>query len=46
MAKGEGTELELVHSGFKGMKNYLSYFIMNKGWVKIGERIIKLLMIS
>lgn len=46
MAKGEGTELQLVHSSFKGIKNYLSYFIMNKGWVNIGERITKLLKIS
>lgn len=36
--KNNGTELSLVHSGFKGMKNYLSYLIMNKGWAKIGKR--------
>lgn len=36
---GNGTVLTLEHKGFKGMKNYLAYFIMNKGWVKIGKRL-------
>ncbi len=29
-----GTLLKLEHKGFKGMKNYLSSFIMEKGWQK------------
>ncbi len=36
-----GTDLLLEHKGFKGVKNLLSYFIMNKGWLKIGKRIAK-----
>lgn len=36
----DGTTLELVHSGFKGMKNYISYLIMDKGWNKIVKRLI------
>ncbi|UZR96473.1 SRPBCC family protein [Chondrinema litorale] len=36
-----GTVLRLKHSGFKGLKNYLPYFIMNKGWVKIGKRLFE-----
>lgn len=35
----EGTVLQLEHNGFKGMKNYLPYFIMNNGWAKIGKRL-------
>lgn len=35
-----GTVLTLEHKGFKGIKNYLAYFIMNKGWAKIGKRLI------
>lgn len=27
-----GTELLLEQTGFKGMRNYLPYLIMNKGW--------------
>lgn len=31
--KDGGTELTLVHAGFKGgFKSYISYLIMNKGW--------------
>jgi uncharacterized protein YndB with AHSA1/START domain len=30
--KDNGTELQLDHTGFKGMKNYITYLIMNKGW--------------
>jgi uncharacterized protein YndB with AHSA1/START domain len=33
--KGSGTELLLEHKGFKGFKNFISYLIMNKGWVII-----------
>jgi uncharacterized protein YndB with AHSA1/START domain len=29
-----GTLLKLEHKGFKGIKNYLSSFIMEKGWQK------------
>lgn len=36
---GNGTVLSLEHKGFKGMKNYLAYIIMNKGWIKIGKRL-------
>ena len=35
-----GTILQLEHNGFKGFKNYLPYLIMNKGWLKIGKRLI------
>lgn len=35
----DGTMLTLQHKGFKGIKNYLAYLIMNKGWVKIGKRL-------
>lgn len=38
---GSGTVLTLEHTGFKGIKNYLAYVIMNKGWVKIGNRMFK-----
>lgn len=34
-----GTNLLLEHSGFKGVKNYLPYFVMNKGWAKILKRL-------
>ena len=37
--KENGTELLLEHKGFKGMKNYLSFVIMNKGWQKILKRL-------
>ena len=36
--KNNGTELSLAHTGFRGIKNYLAYFIMNKGWAKISKR--------
>src|SRR3954470_10160935 len=36
-----GTELVLEHKGFKGMKNFVTYIIMNLGWLKIGNRILK-----
>lgn len=38
-----GTMLQLEHNGFKGFKNYLPYLIMNKGWLKIGKRLITIL---
>ena len=37
----DGTLLSLEHSGFKGLKNYVAYFIMNLGWIKIGRRLSK-----
>lgn len=37
--KDGGTELLLEHSGFIGVKNYLPYFIMGKGWQKIVKRL-------
>jgi uncharacterized protein YndB with AHSA1/START domain len=36
-----GTTLVLEHKGFKGMKNLVTYIIMNLGWLKIGNRILK-----
>lgn len=33
--KEHGTELLLEHTGFKGVRNFLSYLIMNKGWLII-----------
>ncbi len=41
-----GTVLTLEHKGFKGIKNYLAYFIMNKGWAKIGKRLFKQLILG
>ncbi len=41
--KDNGTELRLEHSGFKGLRNYFAYLIMNKGWSKIGKRFVVLL---
>lgn len=38
--KEGGTELTLLHSGFKGLKNYLPYLIMGKGWLKIAKRLL------
>lgn len=35
----QGTDLLLEHKGFKGLKNYLPYIIMNMGWLKIGKRL-------
>lgn len=34
-----GTRVVLEHTGFKGLKNYISYLIMNKGWLKIAKRL-------
>lgn len=34
-----GTELQLEHKGFRGLKNLLPYLIMQKGWVRIGQRL-------
>lgn len=39
--KDGGTELQLVHSGFRGLKNFMSYIIMNQGWLKIAKRLLK-----
>lgn len=36
-----GTILTLEHKGFQGVKNYLAYLIMNKGWAKIGRRLFE-----
>lgn len=38
-ATDKGTTLLLEHKGFKGIKNYLAYVIMNMGWAKIGKRL-------
>lgn len=37
----DGTILTLEHKGFQGVKNYLAYLIMNKGWAKIGRRLFE-----
>lgn len=40
-----GTELQLEHTGFKGIKNYFAYLGMNKGWgSKIKDRLEKILL--
>lgn len=44
--KASETELLLVHSGFKGMRNFIAYLVMNKGWQKIGKRLSKQLNIE
>lgn len=45
--KDGGTELLLEHTGFKGMRNYLSYFFMNKGWANnVRKRLLHLLTIN
>lgn len=33
-----GTKLQLEQTGFKGAKNFMAYFFMNMGWIKIGKR--------
>jgi len=33
-----GTTLLLEHTGFRGLKNSLTWFVMNIGWAKIGKR--------
>lgn len=33
--KDKGTELLLEHTGFTGIKNFITYFVMNKGWLTI-----------
>lgn len=40
-ANENGTLLTLEHQGFKGIRTYLPYLIMNKGWLKIGSRLSK-----
>lgn len=35
-----GTLLKLEHSGFRGIKNAIPFFIMNNGWAKIGKRLL------
>lgn len=42
----EGTSLTLEHKGFKGIKNYFPYLIMNKGWLKIGKRLLERINIA
>ncbi len=41
IAADNGTILQLEHRGFKGLKNYFAYIIMNAGWAKIGKRLLK-----
>jgi uncharacterized protein YndB with AHSA1/START domain len=40
------TVLTLEHTGFRGVKNIMVYFIMNKGWAKIGKRLFKQINIA
>ena len=42
-AKDNGTELELVHSGFKEMENFMMFNAMNDGWLRNMNKIIGLL---
>lgn len=44
--KNNGTELTLEHTGFRGLKNYPAYFIMNMGWLKIGKRFLNKLSVK
>ena len=39
--KDNGTELILEHTGFKGLRNFIPYLVMNKGWLKIVKRLSK-----
>ena len=41
-----GVELRLEHSGFKGVRNYLPYIIMGKGWLKIVKRLLKIIKLT
>lgn len=34
-----GTELRLEHSGFRGLRNFVPYLVMGKGWQRILKRI-------
>lgn len=40
-AKDGGTLLRLEHKGFRGMKNFIAYLVMNKGWQLIGKRFLQ-----
>jgi len=46
LKKDNGTELELVHSGFKEVENMLMYNIMNEGWLKNMNKIGELIKAS
>lgn len=37
--QGQGTLLKLEHKGFRGIKAFLPYVMMNRGWAKIGKTI-------
>lgn len=41
--KDGGTELQLEHAGFRGVKNLISFLAMNSGWKKIGKRVQELI---
>jgi uncharacterized protein YndB with AHSA1/START domain len=38
-----GTILTLEHKGFKGIKNFIPYIAMNRGWIKIIKRLLRIL---
>ena len=44
--KDNGTELQLVHSGFKEMENLFMYTIMNDGWLKNMNKIVELIKMA
>jgi uncharacterized protein YndB with AHSA1/START domain len=42
ISRPDGTELHLEHTGFKGMLNLVSSFIMEQGWKKnVGKKFTK-----
>ena len=41
--KDNGTELEIVHSGFKVLENLLIFNAMNDGWLKNMNKIVELI---
>lgn len=41
--KDNGTELEIVHSGFKEIENLMMFNIMNDGWLKNMNKIVELI---
>jgi len=44
--KNQGTELHLEHSGFEGMKGFITSFIMEKGWEKHFAKKLKQYLIN
>ena len=44
--KGNGTELQLSHSGFKEIENMFMYTVMSDGWLRNMNKIIELINIA